>query len=125
MIRIKDIDTLDGMLIHATHPILIALLKWTVVRYSDTVFTCGWEQRKLPSVHSMIPLRGMDIRSRIYDDPQSVADDINAHWEYDHERPEMRCAIYHDTGRGPHIHLQVSDHTKYTGALKHTKETKP
>ena len=122
MIRIKDIETLEGMLIHATHPILIDLLKWTVVRYSDTVFTCAWEQRKIPSVHSMIPLRGMDIRSRIYDNPQSVVDDINAHWKYDHERPEMRCAIYHDVGRGQHIHLQAHDHTKYTGALKHTKE---
>ena len=119
MIRIKDIETLEGMLIHATHLILINLLKWTVVRYSDTVFTCGWEQRKTPSVHSMIPLRGMDIRSRIYDNPQSVVDDINAHWEYDHERPEMRCAIYHDVGRGQHIHLQAHDHTIYIGALKH------
>lgn len=118
MIRIKDHDVLETLLIHAAHPNLIKLLKWVVVRYSETVFTLGWEARDTPSVHNTVPYRGADIRSRIYNDPQAVTDDINAHWTYDHERPDMKCAIFHDAGRGRHIHLQVHKNTKYVGSLK-------
>ena len=111
MIAIKDLDVLDGMLRHPTHEILIELLKWFAVRFSQTVFTCAFEERDYPSVHCTIPLRGMDIRSRIFPDPQAVVDDINDNWIYDPDRPWLMCAIYHDTGRGPHIHLQVCDNT--------------
>ena len=113
MIRIKDHDVLESLLIHAAHPCLIALLKWVVCRYSETIFTLGFEERKDPSVHDVIPYRGADIRSSIYDDPKSIEDDINAHWQYDHSRPDMKCAKYHDTGRGVHIHLQVHSNTVY------------
>lgn len=111
MIRIKNTTVLESMLIHPAHPILIRLLKWFCVRYSDTVFTGGYEKRSYPSVHSTIPFRGMDIRSKNFADPQAVADDINLNWIYDPDRPWLKCAIYHNTGRGPHIHLQVHANT--------------
>ena len=121
MIIIKDHEVMESLLIHAAHPKLIALLKWVVCRYSQTLFTLGWEKRNYPSVHDVIPFRGIDIRSRIYSDPQSIEDDINAHWVYDYKRPEKMCAKYHDTGRGVHIHLQAHDNTEYMGSLKETK----
>jgi len=122
MIRIKDHEVLESLLIHAAHPILIALLKWIVVRYSETVFTLGFEDRSYPSVHSTIPFRAADIRSRGYDDSQAVEDDINAHWEYDRMRPRKKCADWKDSGRGYHIHLQVHENTRYLGSLKPTDE---
>jgi len=113
MIKIKNLEVLESLLIHAFHPNLIELLNWFCTRYSDVVFTGGYEERDYPSVHSTIPVRGEDMRSKIYEDPQAVADDVNAHWIYDTDRPQMLCAIYHDTGRGLHIHLQCSKNTIY------------
>jgi len=111
-IRIKNHQVLESMLIHPAHPKLIELLKWFCVRYSETVLTGGYESRTYPSVHSTIPFRGMDVRSSIYEDPHAVANDVNDHWVYDPSRPEMKCAIYHNVGRGFHIHLQVHDETR-------------
>jgi hypothetical protein len=63
-------------------------------------------------VHGTIPLRGLDIRFYIYTNPQNVVDTINVIWIYDFKRPEMKCAILHDTGKGKHIHLQVHPNTR-------------
>lgn len=115
MLKIKNIEVLESMLIHAYHPNLIGLLKWFCVRYSDVVFTGGYEERDYPSVHSTIPVRGEDMRSKLYDNPASVMNDVNDHWAYDPTRPALQCAVYHDTGRGPHIHLQAHDNTVYRG----------
>jgi hypothetical protein len=111
MIRIKNTTVLESMLIHPVHPKLIKLCQWFCIRYSETVFTGFYEERNYASVHSTIPVRGGDARSRIYKDPQAVADDVNRNWVYDPDRPWLKCAIYHDTGRGPHIHLQVHEKT--------------
>lgn len=113
MIRIKNYKVLESMLIHPAHPKLIELLEWICVRYSEVVFTGMYEDRDYPSTHSTIPVRAMDIRSWIYGEPQKVTDDINTHWIYDSERRELKCAVYHDTGKGKHIHLQVHDNTEY------------
>ena len=115
MVSIKNLEVLESLMIHPAHPVLIDLQKWFCARYSTVMFTGGYEERDYPSVHSTIPYRGMDVRSRVYENPQGVADDVNAHWQYDPERPEMLCAIYHDTGRGKHIHLQVHRRTVLRG----------
>lgn len=112
MIKIKNTDVLESMLIYPAHTKLIDLLKWFCTRYSETVFTGMYEKRDYPSVHDTNPVRGMDIRSRVFEDPQAVADDVNNHWIYDPDRPDKMCALYHDVGRGPHFHLQVCDHTE-------------
>lgn len=110
-ITIKDHTVLAGMMRRASHPVLIDLCVWFVVRYSNTVFTCAFEERDYPSVHSTDPLRGMDVRSTVFKNPQAVADDVNNNWIYDPGRPWLNCAVYHDMGRGAHIHLQVCDKT--------------
>jgi hypothetical protein len=116
MISIKNTTVLKGLLIHQSHPELIRLLAWVAVRCpkDDIVITCGWEPRNYSSTHNTVPLRAIDIRSSTFVDPTAVEEDVNRHWVYDLERPEMKCAIFHDTGRGPHLHLQVHDNTKQT-----------
>jgi hypothetical protein len=111
MIRIKNTKVLESMLIHPAHPKLIDLLVWFCVRYSSTVFTGMFEERDYPSVHSVVPVRGMDVRSSVFSDPQMVEADVNDNWVYDPDRPWFNCALFHDVGRGPHFHLQVSDKT--------------
>ena len=113
MIEVKDTAVLESLILHPAHPRLIDLLKWVCERFPVVVVTQGYEERDYPSVHSTVPVRGIDIRSWIYNDPQKIVDEINATWEYDPERPgEYECAKYHDTGRGPHIHLQAHDRTR-------------
>ena len=116
MIKIKNTAVLESILLYPSHPALIRLEIWFCIRYSQAVITGGYEERDYPSVHSTIPVRGKDYRSTVFSDPQTVADDINRHWQYDPERPEMKCAKYHDTGRGPHLHLQVHDNTRFIGS---------
>lgn len=113
MIRIKNTTVLESLIIHPFHSRMIELIKWFCVRYSEVVITGGFEERSYPSVHSVVKVRGLDVRSRIYEDPEAVVEDVNRHWIYDPERPEKVCAMYHDTGRGKHIHLQVHDNTEY------------
>jgi hypothetical protein len=111
-IQIKDTTVLEGLLTFPAHPTLIKLLAWFSIRYSQTVITCGWEKRGRPSTHDCIPYRAVDVRSTVFEHPEDVEADINQHWIYDPERHDMRCAVYHDIGRGAHIHLQVHELTK-------------
>ena len=111
MIKIKDTEALESLLIQPVHENMLDLLLWVTNRYIVTI-TQGYEKRDYRSVHSTIPYRGVDIRSWDFKDPQSVADTINDNWQYDPGRPEKLCAVYHDTGRGVHIHLQVHDKTE-------------
>jgi hypothetical protein len=62
-------------------------------------------------VHSIIPVRGRDLRMRNYNIGIAIVNFINSHWIYDPERPHYKCAIYHDAGSGHHIHLQVHPNT--------------
>lgn len=118
MIQIKDIEVLKSILTHQAHPMLVRVVEWFAVRYSQTVFTCAYEKRNYSSVHDLDPYQGMDVRSWLFEDPQAIADDINAHWQYDPARPTIKTAIYHNVGRGKHIHLQAHDRTIYLGEEK-------
>jgi len=112
-IQIKDWKTVKGLMLVSFHPKMIALANWAILRFSKIVFTSAYREGD-KGVHGTIPCRGLDIRSWIYDAPQSIVDEINAHWKYDPvKRPEKRCAILHDTGQGQHIHLQVHKNTQY------------
>lgn len=110
MIKFKNDSVKKSYLDVDSHPKIKKLIAWLYER-QEILITQGYEKRDYVSVHSMIPFRGVDIRSWIYDDPQSVVDGINKHWIYDESRPGKKCAMYHDTGRGAHIHLQVHNNT--------------
>ena len=100
MIQIKDTEILFQMLTHKAHPNLVVLVNWVFERGLLKTITCAFEERKKPSVHSTEPYRGLDCRSRGIKNPQGVCDEINGRWIYDPKRPEYKCAIHHDTGRG-------------------------
>ena len=112
----KNLNVMSEALKHPWHPILIALHRWLIMRYSKIILTGSW--RPGGGIHSMIPLRAEDIRSRVFDDPEGIEKDINAHWVYDPERPKYKVALYHNTGKGLHFHIQVHDNTVYIGSLK-------
>ena len=113
----KDMKVLRSLFTKAWHPKLIALLLWMVVRYSKDpiLFTQGYEKRNYPSPHDTDPLQAFDLRSGTFEDPEAVVADVNSCWVYDRDRPDMKVAIYHDTGRGIHLHLQVCFKTEYIG----------
>ena len=118
-IRFKNLNVLASMFKEPWHPILISLFKWILVRYSKNtvLITQAYEKRNYPSVHSMSPLRGLDLRSWAFKDPppEEVEKDINEHWMYDPQRKDMKVCLYHDTGRGIHFHLQVHPRTIHLG----------
>ena len=58
-------------------------------------------------VHSTLPLRGVDLRCRVEEIGEEIAAIINELWEYDPDRPEMKCAMVHGEGGNMHLHLQV------------------
>lgn len=58
--------------------------------------------------------RGLDFRTHhlSIDEINTLCSVINERWCYDPARPEMVCLMYHDVGKGPHLHLQVHPNTK-------------
>jgi len=113
----KDYKVMKQCMLVTHHPKLIALNMWFVVRYSNPTMTSSYRKNKIhpedSGIHCTIPLRATDWRSRDYPEPEKIAEDINKHWSYDPQRPELKCCIYHDTGRGFHFHLQVHERTEY------------
>ena len=114
MIRVKNADVLDKLLMVPLHLNLRHLLKWLVARFDDVTITSAHRPGD-DGVHGQTPCRGLDIRSWIYDQPSQVVAEINRVWMYDPQRPELSCALLHDVGKGAHIHLQVHDRTAYKG----------
>jgi len=97
------------------HRNLVDLVGWVVDLTGEIIITSGHRFKTLykldSGLHLVLPLRSIDIRSWIYNNPESLCDSINRKWQYDKNRPKLECAVYHDTGNGIHIHLQVHDLT--------------
>ena len=62
--------------------------------------------------HGTLPLRAMDLRCRNVVYGRTIEKHVNENWTYDPDRPEMRCCIIHDTGKGLHFHFQVHPNTR-------------
>ena len=99
------------------HIKLANMLLWTQKTFGEVVITSAYRMDD-PGVHGQNPLRGLDIRSYIYDDPTRVARLINEAWIYDLDRVTKTCALFHNSGKGDHIHLQVCDKTFNTNGRK-------
>ncbi len=111
MIQVKNTTVLAGMLLHKFDPKLVEVVSWIVDEFG-LLFTESWRLAKHPGdLHSTTPVRAIDIRSWVYDDPEAVAAEINARWQYDPERPGKLCALLHDSGNGMHFHIQVHPRT--------------
>jgi len=110
MITIKSIGVFEGVLEVSVMPVLINIVSWIYNEHDKKiVITSGFRMGDM-GVHGQRPLRGLDIRSRIYSDPNRLCQMVNDRWEYDWVRPEMKCAILH--GKDVHIHLQVHPRTR-------------
>lgn len=61
--------------------------------------------------------RGLDFRSWHMKEYElnRICSRINGKWQYDPKRPKKRCLKHHDSGRGPHLHLQVHPNTVLMG----------
>lgn len=96
-IDFKTTKVLESTLSVSWHPMLVKLYLWELIRYGSErlLITCGYEERGYSSVHSVIPLRGFDLRERYFKNAEEVATDINHHWIYDPERPEMNVVRLH------------------------------
>jgi hypothetical protein len=65
-----------------------------------------------PGVHGCLPLRGIDIRCLDDEEGANLESMVNSRWKYDPSRPHLKVCMYHDVGRGKHIHLQVHPYTE-------------
>lgn len=111
-LKFDDQSVYQRFMENNSHPILTDLIYWCFASgiFSEEIVTSFYRKGD-PGVHGTDPVRGIDIRSHQMVNPEEIADKINSHWQYDSYRPKMKCAIYHDVGRGPHIHLQVHSNT--------------
>ena len=110
MIVIKDKDTLISVLC-GFDPTLVEIVVWILEEYDRVVITCGYREGD-GGVHGTMPCRGIDLRSWVYPYPYAVSNKVNDMWEYDPDRPYLKCASVHDSGSGMHLHLQVHKNTK-------------
>jgi hypothetical protein len=57
--------------------------------------------------------RGVDVRTRniLKREAKEIEKYINYVWIYDPERPELNVALFHDSGLGEHLHLQIHNNT--------------
>jgi len=121
--RAKNYKVLRALMEVPYHPKLIALVLWFCHRNNDPVITSAYRKGRVhpkdSGIHMTIPCRAVDMRSRNLKHPEAVRDDINQHWAYDPTRPNLKCCVYHNTGRGWHFHLQVHDRTEY---IEHPEE---
>lgn len=99
------------------HPVLKQVVVWIEsegLLPDELVQTSGYRPARpgTHSTHGTIPCRAMDLRC--YDDElgKDVQDMVNRTWIYDPERPQLRVCLYHDTGEGRHLHVQVHEHTR-------------
>ena len=63
-------------------------------------------------VHDTIPLRAIDLGCKNEELGRLIEKWMNEHWTYDPERPAYDVCLYHDTGQGIHLHIQVHDSTR-------------
>ena len=84
---------------------------WIIETFGMLVTESYRPQLHQHDLHGTDPVRAKDIRSRCYSTPEDVAEAINKKWQYDPSRPRKLVAVYHDSGQGPHIHLQTHPNT--------------
>ncbi|NIT58424.1 MAG: hypothetical protein GWN00_20010 [Aliifodinibius sp.] len=62
-------------------------------------------------VHGTLPVRGFDVRMKSEEVGRALEFFVNKHWSYDPKRPNLRCCLLHDVGKGQHLHFQVHPNT--------------
>jgi hypothetical protein len=115
MIVIKSDLVYAGLMMGVFPPILVEMAlhlhKLLDNRKIVAVVTSAYRKNDT-GVHGFY--RGIDYRcwELSEDQIESICLEINAKYEYDPARPDKECLIHHDTGRGPHFHLQSHPNTE-------------
>lgn len=65
-------------------------------------------------VHGQMPVRGLDLRCLNPKFGLEAEAWVNLRWRYDPARPKKQVALFHNVGRGLHLHIQVHPGTKKT-----------
>lgn len=92
---------------------MLSEIEFYVMKAFGMMVTCAYRKKRHPNdLHGTNPVRAKDIRSWCYDKPTQVVNVINKVWEYDYKRPGKKVAVYHNSGEGYHIHLQVHPNTR-------------
>jgi hypothetical protein len=117
MITFKSPSVFASFASVALHHSLVDLLVWFDDKFSRILLTSAYRPNKIHStdsgIHSTIPLRAVDLRSKVYHPipPHAIAAEVNNTWIYDPARPGKPVCYYHNTGQGFHFHLQVHNNT--------------
>ncbi len=95
------------------HDKKLSEIEYWIIKTFGMMVTCAYRKKKHRyDLHGFDPVRAKDIRSWCYINPIVVCKAINDKWVYDPLRPKMVVALYHDSGQGAHIHLQVHENTR-------------
>ena len=113
-IKCKNTDVAKNALSVGWDEMLIALYQWLSFNHPETILTSTYREGDR-GVHGCIPLRGFDVRSWVFSDPEAICDIVNDKWIYDTDRPQKKVAMIHDVGKGKHFHFQVHPNTIYKG----------
>jgi hypothetical protein len=117
-IQVKNEDVLFGLMEKRFDLMLCRIIRWIAKEVVDgaMVITEGYRKQRHPNdLHGLTPVRAVDLRSHIYEDPEQIAQEINDAWQYDPGRPHMQVCVFHDTGEGPHFHIQTHPNTRRRG----------
>lgn len=90
------------------HPRLREVMRDLEDEFGDQVITSLWRKE---GVHGTIPLRAVDLRCRNMAHGREIERWVNDKWIYDPTREGFEVCLYHDTGQGIHLHVQVDEHT--------------
>lgn len=98
-----DISQMDFIFHHQR-----AVLAWIQQKYGICLVVTSLYRIGDSGVHGQLPLRGTDLRCWDTKLGKRIEADVNSHWSYDHERPELKVALYHRR----HLHIQTHENTK-------------
>lgn len=93
-------------------PLLRELVAWAESLFIDEPVVTSLYRIGDDGVHGQLPLRGIDIRCRDSELGFDIEREVNAKWAYDPSRPTTKCCMFHDVGRGEHLHFQVHPNTR-------------
>jgi len=113
VIRVKSYSVLESLMSVPACIILLSVIKWLIRAYPGLIVITEGYRRGDGGCHGTEPLRAIDIRSWVFDNPLDVERYINENWEYDQKRPGKQVALYHKTETGAyHFHIQVHPNTR-------------
>lgn len=115
-ILLKSDKVLEGLLKGKYPELLIEMALITIKKIRSfgcqVVVTSSYREGDT-GVHGFFRGLGFRTHELTQEQIQIILEDINSKYIYDPSRPEMEVIIFHDTGKGPHLHLQSHPNTQW------------